>query len=105
MATEPQTIMPDGAQEMRELLKAQLAAIDDPARRALLETYLVWPQPLILKWGYGKPGERYTCWLVASHRNTRIVYCDQGFGPAYPWGIVGPSDDWMGMDCHWHVGL
>jgi hypothetical protein len=55
--------------EIRYLLEAELAKVADPARRAALKAVLVPPQPLSLKWGYGKPGERYQCWLVGLSPN------------------------------------
>lgn len=98
--------MPD-VDDIRRLVHAELAKVGDAARRDALIAVLVSPQPLSLKWGYGKPGEKYECWLVglSPNGNTRLLYCEKGFGPSDPWGIVGVSDDWMGMDCQWHVGL
>ncbi|HYV36965.1 MAG TPA: hypothetical protein VE988_14760 [Gemmataceae bacterium] len=93
--------------EIRNLLEAELAKVIDPARRAALKSALVPPQPLSLEWAYGEPGERYQCWLVGLSPNgrERLVYCEKGFGPNYPWGFVGIAENWMGMDCQWHVGL
>lgn len=97
--------MPDEG-EIRQLLDVQLAMIVDSSRRAALHERLVSPQPLSLKWGYGAPGDKFQCWLVGISKDAvRLVYCDQGFGPTYPWGIIGACQDWMGMDCDWHVGL
>ncbi|HEY2840193.1 MAG TPA: hypothetical protein VGJ26_13645 [Pirellulales bacterium] len=93
--------------DIRQLVDIQLLTIVDPSRREALKERLVSPQPLSLKWGYGAPDERFQCWLIGFSKDgkLRLVYCDQGFGPEYPWGIVGASQDWMGMDCDWHVGL
>src|SRR4051812_18437027 len=92
---------------IRVLVEAELANVAEPARRAVLKAVLVPPRLLTLKWGYGKPGERYPCWLVGLSPNgqERLVYCAEGFGPGAPWGFVGITEDWMGMDCQWHVGL
>lgn len=92
---------------IRRLVDAELAKVSDPARRDALAAVLVPPQPLSLEWGYGKPGERYVCWLVglSPDGKERLVYCETGFGPSYPWGFVGIREDWMGMDCQWHVSL
>jgi hypothetical protein len=93
--------------KIRDLLEAELVKIADPARRAALTAVLVPPRRLVLKWGYGAPGERYECWLVGLSPNgkERLVYCEHGFGPSDPWGLVGTEEDWTGMDCQWHVGL
>jgi hypothetical protein len=100
------TSMPNEV-EMRRLVDAELATVSEPSRRAALEAVFVPPRLLTLKWGYGKPGEQLQCWLVGLSPNgkERLIYCEKGFGPADPWGFVGSTDDWMGMDCQWHVGL
>ena len=96
--------MPDES-DIQRLVEAELAQIVDIARRDALRAVLVSPKPLMLKWGYGKPGERFQCWLVGLYGTERLVYCDKGFGPSYPWGFVSIDEDWMGMDCQWHLGL
>jgi hypothetical protein len=98
--------MPSAA-EVSRLVECELASIDDPSRREALRALLSQPIAVDLGWGYGKPGERHQCWVVGHSRDgsQRLVYCDKGFGPSDPWGIVGVSEDWMGMDCQWHVGL
>src|SRR5260221_7478632 len=57
-------------------------------------------------WDYGAPGESYPCWLLLAHRpsNTAIAYCEFGFGPATPWGLLfleGTQHMSMGMDSGW----
>lgn len=63
------------------------------------------PRPLRLAWPYGAAGEEFEGFLVLDHprSGTGIVYCQQGFGPANPWGLVftdrgplstGMSDGW-----------
>jgi len=46
---------------------------------------------------------------VIEHResNTGIAFCNQGFGPAYPWGLVFLSGEHMsiGMDSGWFISL
>jgi hypothetical protein len=58
---------------------------------------------------YGPPGQKYTCWTVLEHRpsNTGIAYCEEGFGPSFPWGLIFLSGPHMniGMDAGWkHSG-
>jgi|SRR5262245_12218715 len=93
--------------DVARLVEKELALVTDASRRERLRSLLVAPARLSLKWGYGKPGDRFECWIVASStdRQQRLLYCAHGFGPEYSWGIVGVSEDWMGMDCQWHVGL
>jgi hypothetical protein len=54
-------------------------------------------------WDYGKPGQQYPCWTVLAHKasDTAIVYCEQGFGPESPWGLVSLAGTEIGMDCSW----
>jgi hypothetical protein len=33
------------------------------------------------------------------------VYSPEGFGPSDPWGHIRSTDDSLGMDSQWHVGL
>jgi hypothetical protein len=96
-----------GEGEIKQLVEAELTKVEDPSRRAALRAALIPPRPLTLRWGYGKPGEQLQCWMVGLSPNgkERLMYCEKGFGPGDPWGFVGALDEWMGMDCQWHVGL
>ncbi|HLW76633.1 MAG TPA: hypothetical protein VKS01_06595, partial [Bryobacteraceae bacterium] len=52
--------------------------------------------------------ERFRCWTVLeqAESNTGIAFCDKGFGPAYPWGLVFLSRRMnTGMDCSWYASL
>jgi hypothetical protein len=86
-----------------------MAAISDPAVRDLVHRLRVEPYPVERDWDYGKPDERYVCWTVLEHRpsNTGVAYCDAGFGPASPWGLVFLSGPHMniGMDSAWFATL
>jgi len=60
-------------------------------------------------WAYGEPGQQYPCWTVFEHdaSDTTIVYCESGFGPRCPWGLVWSGDEKrkyfpMGMDSGWY---
>jgi hypothetical protein len=41
-------------------------------------------------WDYGEPNDAYPCWIVLEHpeSNTCIAYCEEGFGPRDPWGLL-----------------
>jgi hypothetical protein len=59
-------------------------------------------------WDHGEPGDTYSCWSVLEHHasNTAIAYCEQGFGPTYPWGLLFIRDHLsMGMDSQWFTSL
>jgi hypothetical protein len=95
--------------KMRELVEAELSRFHDPAASSRLRELLVSPYPVERAWDYGAVDERYVCWTVAEHRpsDTAIVYCDRGFGPENPWGLVafaGPGMN-IGMDSGWFPRL
>jgi hypothetical protein len=92
-----------------ELVGRELGAISDPEVRDVIHLRRVEPYPVERDWDYGAPGERYLCWTVLEHRssNTGVAYCDAGFGPAHPWGLVflsGPHTN-IGMDSGWFATL
>ncbi len=92
---------------IQQLVDTQLASITEPGRRDALSALLVVPECQSRSWDYGAEDERYSCWLVAriSEFEIGIVYCERGFGPGNPWGIVSLRDDAMGPDGAWHESL
>jgi len=74
-----------------------------------IRSLLVCPHPVERDWDYGRPGETYTCWTVIEHpqSNTGVAYCERGFGPRRPWGLVFLSGPHMGMgqDSNWFASL
>lgn len=94
------------AAEVAAAVDEDLANLRDPRVLASIKAFRVTPPtPIRLGWDYGAPGEAFDGWLVFSDpgQSTGIAYCDQGFGPKSPWGLiaiaeVSPS---MGMDCGW----
>jgi hypothetical protein len=97
------------ANQVRELIKAQLSRFRDPTALARLSPMLVEPYPIERAWDYGAPGEIFACWTLLEHRpsNTGIAYCESGFGPENPWGLVFLSGPHMGigMDSAWFPEL
>jgi hypothetical protein len=66
---------------------------------------LVDPVVVDRHWDYGAPGQTYPCWTILRHEDseTAIVYCEFGFGPRSPWGLVYDSGILpMGMDSGWY---
>ena len=90
-------------------VEQELGKICDPALVAAIRRLLVTPYSVDRDWNYGAPGEKYACWSVLEHppSNTGIAYCEMGFGPQYPWGLVALSGDFMdiGMDSGWYANL
>jgi hypothetical protein len=97
------------AGEISRSVEQQLAGISDPTLVSRIRELLVSPYPVLRAWDYGAEGESYPCWTLLEHRpsNTAIAFCSQGFGPAYPWGLVFLSGEHMsiGMDSAWFATL
>lgn len=95
------------ADEITALVASELAAIADPLVREGLAAALVMPWKRQLEWDYGAPDEAYPGWIVAEDHetDTGIAWCDQGFGPKNPWGLVFLSHASMGMDSGWFAWL
>jgi hypothetical protein len=99
----------NSAAEISKLVSEQLAIIRDPKVRDRISSLLVAPYASERDWDYGRPGQKYVCWIVLEHRssNTAIGYCSEGFGPKNPWGLLfieGPYTS-MGMDSGWYDTL
>jgi hypothetical protein len=100
--------MPETAPRLRALIDAELVDLDDARVAAHVRDLLVEPVPVLRDWDYGEEDEQYTCWSVLEHPQsaTGIAFCDAGFGPGRPWGLVNLPHDAvppgsMGMDCSW----
>lgn len=83
----------------------QLERFVGPAREAI-NRLLVVPERRTRAWPYAA-GVEYDCWLVAADRKGQwyFVFCSEGFGPEYPWGVLRASDESLGNDSQWHVSL
>ena len=90
-------------------VRTGLSAIEDFSLLSLVRELLVEPYVIEREWDYGASGQYYACWTVLEHQpsETGIGYCEEGFGPAYPWGVVflrGPHMS-LGMDSAWFATL
>ncbi|MEM9417449.1 MAG: hypothetical protein AAGA25_00160 [Planctomycetota bacterium] len=96
------------AETVAALVNQELIREPDPAVIRRIRALLVKPKCVDRAWDYGG-ADSYPCWTVVEHpgSNTGIVYCDEGFGPNCPWGLVWLSgkDTGMGMDCGWYATL
>ncbi|HEY9104582.1 hypothetical protein [Chitinimonas sp.] len=102
--------MPITPAQLRALVEAELEGIRDARVVAHIRSQLVEPVAVERAWNYGEEGETYPCWSILEHPNssTAIAYCEFGFGPRTPWGLVGLAgftDMSMGMDCGWYLTL
>lgn len=94
------------AETLKRLIAAELAAVPDARLSDHLRQFIVEPHVVEYGWDYG-PDDYYPCWLVLEHppSGTGIGFCEYGFGPKHPWGLLwlpgsrrGLS---MGQDSGW----
>jgi hypothetical protein len=99
MSVEPQTL--------KEMVERELALLTDSRVTEFVKSLLVEPTITVRGWDYGCESESYPCWSVLNHpaSNTGIAYCEHGFGPRSPWGLVFLECDnariSIGMDSAW----
>jgi hypothetical protein len=97
------------ASQVSELVERELALTSSPEVVALIRRLLVTPRCEQRPWDYGAPNDTYPCWIFAEHpsSNTCYAYCEYGFGPQCPWGLLGLSGEHlnMGMDSGWFTSL
>jgi hypothetical protein len=97
------------ARQLTALIESELAKLSDDRVVAHIRAHLVEPTMVMRRWNYGPPDQRYACWTVLRHSssNTGIAYCESGFGPRSPWGLVFLEGDEehtsMGADCSWYT--
>ena len=96
------------AQKLNGLVDAELQRLTDERVKAHIQRLRVEPIVVMRAWDYGLENERYPCWTVLRHDRFRtdIAFCEYGFGPKHPWGLVSTSADEpggsMGMDSAWY---
>ena len=93
------------ANTVTTLIEHELDKVSD--RRVLdhVRSLLIPPQLQMRPWDYGAADDAYPCWLAFADRpsNTGIAYCEFGFGPTRPWGLLSLEGNAMsmGMDSGW----
>ena len=96
--------MPISAEILKTLIEGELATVSDARVIAHIRGMLVEPHAVLRTWDYGEPGQQYPCWMVLrdAHSGGEIAYCEYGFGPCSPWGLVSSGEHQsMGMDSGW----
>jgi hypothetical protein len=93
---------------LRAMIEAELRALNDAAALPFIKERLIEPRVVMREWDYGAPGQQYPCWTIFEDRawDLAIVYCEEGFGPQRPWGMVWIGNSGrptsMGMDSGWY---
>ncbi len=94
---------------IQTMVDAELSRIVDADLLRAMKPLLVAPRCESREWDYGVPGQTLPCWIVLEHvsTNTCIAYCEYGFGPSSPWGLLFITGQYlsMGMDSGWYAKL
>jgi hypothetical protein len=88
---------------LKRRIEVELMHISDARVIAHIKAILIDPKPISLGWDYGSLGQEFPGWKVLDdeeHSGAAIAYCEFGFGPRSPWGLIGPELN-MGMDSGW----
>ena len=101
--------MPGTADDISKLVATEISRIFQPGLASRIRELLVAIRCEPREWDYGEPGQTYLCWIVAEHpeSNTAFAYCEYGFGPREPWGLLRIRGQKMslGMDSGWFISL
>jgi hypothetical protein len=100
--------MPMNELNISNLVESELNKISDERAVALIRKLRVPPRCEFRPWDYGPPNTNYPCWIVVEHpaSDTAIAYCEMGFGPRCPWGLLWLSKHpSMGMDSGWYTSI
>jgi hypothetical protein len=88
-----------------ELVAQEIRSVRDERVVEHIRRLLVTPYVEDRSWDYG---ETFPCWIVLDDRDasdTGIAYCEFGFGPTSPWGLLSMDESKdrrsMGMDSGW----
>ncbi len=87
-----------------EYIEIELKNISNKQVVTHIHSLLVMPKSKFLEWDYGEVGQKYLCWIVLEQNDSPIgiAYCNEGFGPKCPWGLVSLNKETsIGMDCDW----
>ena len=96
-------------ESIASILRTQLDEISGDSIRDQIRRLLIAPRVEHRVWDYGSDEQTFPCWFVLEHleSNTGIVYCDEGFGPRCPWGLMFLTGEHlsMGPDASWYPDL
>jgi hypothetical protein len=90
---------------LKALVDDELARMAEARVTSHIRSLLTEPKPVLRDWDYGEKGQQYVCWTVLEDHasNTGIAYCESGFGPRAPWGLIWLEDSSIGMDSCWYT--
>ena len=101
--------MPITSADVEKAVEAEIARISQPELVACIRQHLVPVRCEQREWDYDSAVLTYPCWIIAEHpaSNTAFAYCEHGFGPSDPWGLLSIRGEHMsiGMDSGWFTRL
>jgi hypothetical protein len=103
--------MPLSSDAIRRLIDRELSTVSDRRVVSHIRGILIEPYSIMRTWDYGAKGQQYPCWMVLKDTASaaEIAYCEFGFGPKCPWGLVSsgdaPANQHMGMDSGWYTSF
>jgi len=96
-------------EEFEVLMSSEISKVNQTEMLELIKSIKGQVRSETRIWNYGIENQEFTCWVAFEHLATKtsIVYCNKGFGPNYPWGLLStntPNND-MGIDSQWYISL
>jgi len=95
--------MPDSSNNLVSLaarIDAELEYFESEAQTAAFRAVQAPPFIVQLPWSYGGD-ELHNCAVVAEAGISRIVFCETGFGPSFPWSLMRAEQSDLGADAGW----
>lgn len=88
-------------------MAAEFERFADPTLVLALRSFLIAPRLELRTWEWTSEGAKFPTWVVAESPNYDygIVYSENGFGPANPWGLIFSSQANFGADYCWYCSL
>jgi hypothetical protein len=96
-------------EEVDEILVSEISKIAQPDLITTIESRRITPRSEIRDWDYSPKDAQYECWVCVEDISSKscVAYCQEGFGPTYPWGLLELHGDnaSLGMDAQWYRTL
>jgi hypothetical protein len=96
------------AATLAKLVDAQLTSVRDPEVAKVIGRLRIPPRLEVRPWNF-EGASAHPCWIVLEDRATNIgvAYCEYGFGPKTPWGLLWLTGQHlsMGDDSGWFTSL
>jgi len=93
--------------KITQLVENEIAKIDQLELIEVIQNHRTTPRVESREWNYGYAS--YDCWILIenSKLNCAIAFCESGFDPESPFGVLAAhrGDLSMGMDSEWYLSL